>query len=329
MSSRALKSKIRLSTGDFDSLPPPLLSYTAEIAEETRPLYEKVKSVISPMEWPHFAPLIMAIQALKKERNAILLAHNYQTPEIFHCVGDFLGDSLALAREAAETKADVIVQCGVHFMAETSKILSPHKTVLIPDKKAGCSLAASITGEDVRALRKKYPGVPVVSYVNTSAEVKAESDICCTSSNAVQVVESLGAPRVLCIPDEYLAKNIAQQTDVEILSWKGLCEVHELFTAEEMRGYREAHSDLQIIAHSRMCAGCCRGGGFFRLHLGDDSLGSREAAAQGDDGDGMLHVGQCGCGKSECGVHTPLQSLPAYEKDYASEDSGFASLYAG
>ena len=249
MSSPTLKSKIRLSTGDFDSLPPPLLSYTAEIAEETRPLYEKVKSVISPMEWPHFAPLIMAIHALKKERNAILLAHNYQTPEIFHCVGDFLGDSLALAREAAQTKADVIVQCGVHFMAETSKILSPHKTVLIPDKEAGCSLAASITGEDVRTLRKKYPGVPVVSYVNTSAEVKAESDICCTSSNAVQVVESLGAKRVLCIPDEYLAKNIAQQTDVEILSWKGLCEVHELFTAEEMRNYREAHSDLQIIAH--------------------------------------------------------------------------------
>ena len=171
------------------------------------------------------------------------------TPEIYHCVADVVGDSLQLAREAAKADADVIVQCGVHFMAETSKLLNPDKTVLIPDMRAGCSLAESITGEDVRALREAYPGVPVVTYVNTSADVKAESDICCTSSNAVRVVESLGAKRVIMIPDEYLAKWVQTQTDVEIITWKGHCEVHERFTAEELRAYRESRSGVKIIAH--------------------------------------------------------------------------------
>jgi quinolinate synthase len=182
-------------------------------------------------------------------RNAVILAHNYQTPEIYNCVADFVGDSLQLAREAAKVSADVIVQGGVHFMAETSKILSPDKTVLIPDRRAGCSLAESITGADVRLLRERFPGVPVVAYVNTSAEVKAEVDICCTSSNAVKVVESLNAERVIFLPDEYLAKYVASQTKVKIIAWKGHCEVHERFTGEELRAYREADPSVQIIAH--------------------------------------------------------------------------------
>jgi len=205
--------------------------------------------VIPPVEWPSFAPYVKAINELKRERNAVVLAHNYMTPEIFHCVADVVGDSLQLAREASKTDADIIVQGGVHFMAETSKLLNPDKLVLIPDMRAGCSLAASITGADVRSLRAAYPGAPVVTYVNTSAEVKAESDICCTSSNAVKVVESLGAKRVILIPDEFLAKWVQTQTDVEIVTWKGHCEVHERFTPEELRAYREADPGVRIIAH--------------------------------------------------------------------------------
>jgi quinolinate synthase len=223
--------------------------FTPALAREMAPLYERVKDVVTPLEWPAFAPLIKQINDLKAERNAVILAHNYMTPEIFHCVGDIRGDSLQLAKEAARTDAEVIVQAGVHFMAETSKLLSPEKTVLIPDMKAGCSLASSITGADVRALKEAYPGVPVVTYVNTSADVKAETDICCTSANAVQVVESLGVPRVLLIPDEYLAKYVQTQTDVEIISWKGRCEVHERFTGEELDAMREADPSLKIIAH--------------------------------------------------------------------------------
>ncbi len=233
----------------FKPLEMPELEYTPGLAKEMAPLYEKVKHVIPSVEWPFFAPYIRAINELKKERGAVVLAHNYQTPEIFHCVSDIAGDSLQLAKEAAKVDADVIVQCGVHFMAETSKLLNPQKTVLIPDVKAGCSLAESITGADVRLLREKFPGVPVVTYVNTSAEVKAESDICCTSSNALKVVESFGTDRVLCIPDEFLAKNIAKQTDVKILTWKGHCEVHERFTAEELRQYRRDDPNIVIIAH--------------------------------------------------------------------------------
>jgi quinolinate synthase len=227
----------------------PDLTYTPELAEEMASFYERVSSVIPAVEWPAFAPYVKAIIKLKKERNAVVLAHNYMTPEIFHCVSDFRGDSLQLAKEAAKVDAEIIVQCGVHFMAETSKLLNPEKTVLIPDMEAGCSLAASITGADVRMLREAYPGVPIVTYVNTSAEVKAECDICCTSSNAVKVVESLGAKRVLLIPDEYLAKYVATQTDVEILTWKGHCEVHERFTAAELRQFRDANPGIRIIAH--------------------------------------------------------------------------------
>lgn len=223
--------------------------FTPDVAARTAHLYDRVRAVIPSIEWPVFAPDIDAILALKRERNAVILAHNYQTPEIFHCVADIVGDSLALAREAANTDADCIVLCGVHFMAETAKLLNPDKTVLIPDMDAGCSLADSITGADVRLLRETHPGVPVVTYVNTSAEVKAESDICCTSGNARAVVESLGADKVIFLPDEYLANHVAQQTDVEVISWKGHCEVHERFTPEEIRQYRAGVDGLVIIAH--------------------------------------------------------------------------------
>lgn len=233
----------------FEPVEMPSLEYTDEVAAETAHLYEKVKDVIPAIEWPVMAPYVKAINDLKKTRNAVILAHNYQTPEIFHCVADIVGDSLQLAQEAVKADADVIVQCGVHFMAETSKLLNPDKLVLIPDMRAGCSLAASITGADVRLLRERYPGVPIVTYVNTSADVKAESDICCTSSNAVQVVESFGVDTVLCIPDEYLAKYVQTQTDVKILTWKGHCEVHERFTADELLAYKEANPGLEIIAH--------------------------------------------------------------------------------
>src|SRR5260370_12823643 len=200
------------------ALPMPSLEWTPEVERLTAHLYERVKNVISPVEWPLMAPTIKAINELKKERGAVILAHNYQTPEIFHCVADIGGDSLQLAIEATKVKSDIIVQCGVHFMAETSKILNPHKTGLIPDQRAGCSLAASITGADVLLFREAFPGVPVVAYVNTSADVKAEVDICCTSSNALQVVESLHAPTVIFLPDQYLAKYVATPTEVKILA---------------------------------------------------------------------------------------------------------------
>jgi quinolinate synthase len=233
----------------YGVLPMPALEWNDRVAAETAHLYERIKTVVPSVEWPFFAPYVKAINQLKAERGAVILAHNYQTPEIYNCVADFVGDSLALAREAAKTKAKIIVQCGVHFMAETSKVLNPDKVVLIPDSKAGCSLASSITGADVRLLRERFPGVPVVTYVNTSADVKAESDITCTSSNAVQVVESLGAERVIFLPDEFLAKYVASQTKVKIIAWKGHCEVHERFTADELRKYREEDPSIQIIAH--------------------------------------------------------------------------------
>ena len=212
-------------------------------------LYERVKHVIPSIEWPAFEPDIEVILRLKRERDAVILAHNYQTPEIFHCVADIVGDSLALAREATKTDASVIVLAGVHFMAETAKILNPGKTVLIPDLRAGCSLAASITASDVRALRERHPGVPVVSYVNTSAAVKAESDICCTSGNAKKVVESLGVPKVIMLPDEYLAQNVARETGVEIVTWAGRCEVHERFSADDVRQLRRGHDGIVVLAH--------------------------------------------------------------------------------
>src|SRR5471030_1870985 len=229
------------------------LAYSDAVAHATAGLYAKLARVIPEIEWPVHAPLIAEINRLKREKHAVILGHNYMTPEIFHCVSDFVGDSLALAREAARTDAAVIVQAGVHFMAETSKILSPEKTVLIPDLRAGCSLAASITGADVRLIKQRYPGLPVVTYVNTTAEVKAETDICCTSANAVQVVEEAarlwGVDRVIMLPDEFLARNVARQTDIKIIAWKGRCEVHERFTADDILEIKAAYPDALVLAH--------------------------------------------------------------------------------
>jgi quinolinate synthase len=212
-------------------------------------LYSRVERHVPPFEWRILADDIAAILKLKREKNAVVLAHNYQTPDIFHTVADIVGDSLALAREAARTDADIIVLAGVHFMAETAKLLNPEKTVLIPDVEAGCSLAASITAEDVRLLRASHPGVPIVTYVNTSAAVKAESDICCTSGNAKKIIEGLGVPKVIMLPDEYLARNTAAQTKVEIVAWKGHCEVHERFTVDDIRELRATHPGVTVLAH--------------------------------------------------------------------------------
>lgn len=229
------------------------LPYNEEVKAAVDHLYEEVKDFITPMEWPTYAPLIHAINKLKQEKNAVVLAHNYMTPDIFHLVGDFRGDSLQLAREAAQVDAEVIIQGGVHFMAETSKILAPEKTVLIPDLRAGCSLASSITAEDIKLIKAKYPGIPVVTYVNTSAAVKAETDICCTSSNAVQIVEQAAkdwnTDTVILMPDQYLAKNVAANTGIKIITWAGACEVHELFTGQDVVDLREAHPGVVVLAH--------------------------------------------------------------------------------
>jgi len=225
------------------------LTYSPAVRRATDGIYARMRRVIPEVEWPVHAPYIARINELKAERNAVILAHNYQTPEIFHGVADYTGDSLGLAQQAKQTDADVIVLCGVHFMAETAKILNFDKKVLIPDLGAGCSLADSITGADVRMLKARYPGVPVVTYVNTTADVKAESDVCCTSANAIQIVESLGSDRVIFLPDEYLGRYVAQNTEVEIILWKGSCEVHERFTGEELREYRRRTPGVEIIAH--------------------------------------------------------------------------------
>lgn len=229
------------------------LPFTPEVARLAAPYYAKVAHIIPEIEWAAYAPYVVAINRLKAEKNAVILAHNYMTPQIFHTVADYRGDSLQLARLAAETDAKTIVQAGVHFMAETSKILSPEKTVLIPDPLAGCSLAESITAEDVRGLKAKHPGLPVVTYVNTSAAVKAESDVCCTSANARQVVEDIaaewGVPSVIMIPDEFLAQNTARKTDIQIITWKGHCEVHERFTPADIRAFRDGTPDVAVLAH--------------------------------------------------------------------------------
>ena len=235
----------------YDGFTP--LDFTPQIEIETAPVWEKVRSKVTPLEWRLQAPLVAAINTLKRQKNAVILAHNYMTPEIFHGVGDFVGDSLGLAREAARSDADILVQAGVHFMAETSKVLCPDKTVLIPDLRAGCSLAASIRADDVRLIRQRFPGLPVVTYVNTTAEVKAETDICCTSANAVQVVEwaarQWGVDRVILLPDEFLARNVARQTDIGIIAWRGRCEVHERFNAQDILDLRAAYPDAEILAH--------------------------------------------------------------------------------
>lgn len=228
------------------------LEYTDEVAKSTAPAYQKLARQYREDYWKTLAPYIHEINRLKKEKNAVILAHNYMTPDIFYGVGDIVGDSLKLAQEAAKTQADIIVQCGVHFMAETSKVLCPDKKVLIPDMKAGCSLAESITAADVRALKGQHPGIPVVTYVNTSAEVKAESDVCCTSSNALKIVNALGKEghgTVIMTPDKFLAQNVAAQTDVKIIIWDGACIVHERFTAQDVKRVRAQHNGAIVLAH--------------------------------------------------------------------------------
>jgi len=225
------------------------LAPSPDLAASMQHIYDRMDRVVSPPDWAIYAPYVKAINDLKKERNAVILGHNYMTPEIYHGVSDFVGDSLQLAIKATEVEADVIVQAGVHFMAETSKILSPEKTVLMPDMSAGCSLAESITAEGVEEMRAKYPGAPVVSYVNTTAEVKAASDICCTSANAVQIVDAMDADTVIMTPDQYLAQNVANQSKKNVVFWPGSCIVHELYTADDLRAYRENDPDIKIIAH--------------------------------------------------------------------------------
>ncbi len=225
------------------------MEFTTDIKKATEPIYQKISKAVPEIEWSTHAPYIYKINQLKKEKNAVILAHNYQTPEIYHGISDFSADSFALAVEAAKTKADIIVMCGVHFMAETAKLMSPEKKVLLPDMRAGCSLSSSITGENVRNLKKQNPGVPVVSYINTSADVKAETDVCCTSANAVKIINSLRVKKVIFLPDYYLAKYVTSQTDVEIISWKGTCEVHEQFNDEEINEIRKNNPGIKIIAH--------------------------------------------------------------------------------
>jgi len=225
------------------------LVFDQKVKNSTGKLYEKIHRAIPEIEWPSLAPYIHEINELKKEKGVTILAHNYQTPEIFYGVADIVGDSLALAIEGSKVKTDKILMCGVHFMAETAKIMSPEKKVILPNMGAGCSLAESITAEDVRQLKKQYPGIPVVTYVNTSADVKAETDICCTSANAVKIVESLNVDKVIFLPDEYLAKYVASKTKVEIISWKGKCEVHEKFSEKEINELRKQYPDLQVISH--------------------------------------------------------------------------------
>ena len=225
------------------------MELNTDIKISTDPIFNKISKVVPEIEWKIHAPLIYKINKLKKEKNAVILAHNYQTPEIYHGIADFAADSLALAVEASKTKADIIIMCGVHFMAETAKLMSPHKKVLLPDMSAGCSLSSSITGKDVKLLKEKYPNVPVVSYVNTSADVKAETDVCCTSANAVKVVESLGVDKVIFLPDDYLAKYVASNTKVKIISWKGTCIVHEQFNAKEINDIKKQNPGIVVIAH--------------------------------------------------------------------------------
>ena len=225
------------------------MEFTHEVKKATDPIYQKISKVMPEIEWLVHAPYIHEINKLKKEKNAVILAHNYQTPEIYHGIADFSADSLALAVEASKTSAEIIVMAGVHFMAETAKLMSPNKKVLLPDMEAGCSLSSSITGKDVRLLKQKYPGVPVVSYVNTSADVKAETDVCCTSANAVKIVNSLGVNKVIFLPDDYLAKYVASQTNVEIISWKGICIVHDQFSKNEIINVRKNNPGIKIIAH--------------------------------------------------------------------------------
>lgn len=297
----------------------PELAYTDEVRAATDHLYDRVKDIITPMEWPAKAPLVHAINQLKKEKNAVILAHNYMTADIFHCVGDLRGDSLALARMAAESEADIIVQAGRPFHGRDrqgartgEKGPHPrHPRRLLPrivDHRRG-------RAPDQAA----YPGVPVVTYVNTSAEVKAECDICCTSSNAVQVVESLGADTVILLPDQYLAKNVAAQTDVRILTWAGSCEVHEKFTAQDIQDLRDAHPGVLIITHPESPLEVVPGRRLCRLDRRHGRLCPHQRREEGGTADRVLDERQCRRRGAGRGIHPPVQSVPAHEADHAGK----------
>ena len=295
--------------------------FSPDLMARTAPLYERVRSVIPSIEWPAFAGEIEAILELKRSRDAVILAHNYQTPEIFHCVADIVGDSLALAREAMKTDAAVILLAGVHFMAETAKLLNPSKRVLIPDLRAGCSLAESITAADVRGLRQRHPGVPIVTYVNTSAAVKAESDICCTSGNAKKIVESLGVPKVIMLPDEYLAQNVARETDVEIITWAGHCEVHERFTAPRMSGSCATDIPaLVVLAHPECPPEVVAEADFAGSTAAMIDYVGRERPAPGRLMTECSMSDNVAVHASRDRVRAALQSLPAHEADHPAQD---------
>jgi quinolinate synthase len=273
------------------------LEYTPQVAEATAHIYEVICDLVPEAEWRLQAPVIHEILRLKQEVGAVILAHNYQVPQIFYGIADFQGDSLGLAQAAMDVEENTIVFCGVHFMAETAKILNPEKRVLIPDLDAGCSLSESITAEDVRLMKERYPGVPVVTYVNTPADIKAESDICCTSANARAVVESLGVDRVIFLPDEYLARNVGKDTDVEVIAWKGRCIVHEQFTVDELRAYRQQFPGLVILAHPECSPEVCDEADF----VGSTTPRQRDGAA--------------------------LHALPAHEEDHAGEHTGVLAAW--
>jgi len=283
------------------------MEFTQEVRKATDPIYQKISKVMPEIEWSVHAPYIHKINKLKKEKNAVILAHNYQTPEIYHGVADFSADSLALAIEASKTSADIILMAGVHFMAETAKLMSPNKKVILPDMDAGCSLSSSITGKDVRLLKEKYPGVPVVSYVNTSAEVKAETDVCCTSANAVKIVKSLGVKRVIFLPDDYLAKYVASQTDVEIISWKGICIVHDQFNKKEIEDIRKNNPGIKIIAHPECPPDVIEASDFAGSTVRSTSTPSR-GMAFGDDSNALRRF-FCMYRRKECAVENSLSDI--------------------
>ena len=225
------------------------LKFTKAVERVTARVYERIKDHIPEIEWPFYAPLILQINRVKKERDALVVAHRFQSPQIYHGVADVTGDTLQLALASQKAKQSVIVQCGVHYMAETTKLLAPKKKVLLPDGRAGCSVVASITPEDVMALRAQYPGVPVVAYITSSAAVKAVSDVCCTTANAAEIVDALPGDRVIMVPDQFLARNTAKRTSKKVIAWAGTCEVHDTFTAANIAELRHAYPDARIVAH--------------------------------------------------------------------------------
>jgi len=317
-----------LSTAETPILPP--LPFTPEVEARTAHLYDRMQATVPPTDWRRFAPELDAIQRLKRERNAIVLAHNYQTPEIYHAVADIVGDSLALARKAVATDADVIVMAGVHFMAETAKLLNPDKTVLIPDMQAGCTLAASITGADVRAIKPKHPGRQVINYVNTTADLKAETDIRCTSANAVQVGESAarewGVDKVILIPDEYLARNVARQTSIGIIAWKGRCEVHERFTAEDIADMRAAYPGAEVLAHPECPTEVIEASDFTGSTAAMADYVTQRKPAQGGANHRILHGRQRGGGRPGHRVRASVQPPPAHEAHHLAGHLGQPAL---